>query len=202
MYVRELTISIAILRMKYHSCEIFLYDPCLQKHLFPPSSNSLRLDMLYACLLSAKTFLDLILEQPLSIFFGLSIPSLSQMGHAISTLVKLSFVEEDGWNLANVRDSINLGFYIGQFVASFEKAGALIDKAQSTPCKVSFPTGCSVAMRRVLAACEAKIAGESEPVGFQGQPGYSAMDETLSAGAAFERIDDAYWEAIIGDLTQ
>jgi hypothetical protein len=202
MYVRELTISIAILRMKYHSCEVFLYDPCLQKHLFPPSSNSLRLDMLYACLLSAKNFLNLVLEQPLSIFFGLSILSLSQMGHAISTLAKLAFVEEDGWNLANVRETINLRSYFNQFVASFEKAGTIIDKAQSTPCKVSFPTGCSMALRRVLAACEAKIAAESEPVGFQGQAGYSALDETLSLAVAFENIDDAYWEAIIGDLTQ
>lgn len=156
--------------------------------------------MLYVCLLSAKTFLDLMLENPLSCYFGYSIINLSQIGHALSTLVKLSFVEEDGWNLTNVRETINLRSYFNRFIARFEEAGAVIDKAQLTACKISFPTGCSRAMRRVLAACEAKLASETAEVGFQGDASYSTMDEMLSA-AAQENFDDAYWEAIIAGFT-
>jgi hypothetical protein len=185
--------------MKYRSAEIFLFDSCIQKHLFPTASSSQRLDMLYACLLSAKQFLDFMLEQPQANYLGYSVINCSQIGHALSTLIKLCFVEEEGWNLANVRETINLQFYFNQFIANFERAGEAIDRLQLTPCKASFPTGCSRAMRRVLTACEQKIAAESGTARFQEQSGYVPLDEPLP-NISYDHFDDTYWEAIIGDF--
>lgn len=191
-----------MLLIKYHSTEILLYDACIQKHLFPAASNPHRLDMLYACLLAAKTFVNLMLEQPPADYFGYSQINLSQIGHGLSTLIKLCFVEEDGWNLTNVRETINLHSCFGQIITHFERAGEAIDRLQVAPCKASLPTGCSRAMRRVLVACEVKFAAESEPAGFQAQqPDYAAMEEPLP-NISYDHFDDAYWEAIISDFTQ
>lgn len=155
--------------------------------------------MLYACLLSTKSFLDHTLEQPETNFLGYSLVNCSQIGHALSTIIKLSFVEEEGWNLPNVRETINLQSYFNQFILNFERAGETLDKMQQTPCKPSFHTGCSRAMRRVLMACETKIAAESEPVGFQGQHGYTHLDDPLM-DLPYGQFEDAYWDAIISDL--
>ncbi|KIN04362.1 hypothetical protein OIDMADRAFT_176791 [Oidiodendron maius Zn] len=185
--------------MKYRSTEIFLYDSCIQKHLFPTTGCSQRLDMLYSCLLTAKQFLDLVLEQPRRNYLGYNVINCSQIGHACSTLIKLSFVEEDGWNLGNVRETINLPFYLNQFITNFEAAGETIDRVQLTPCKASFPTGCSRAMRRVLAACEQKYAAESGAATFQEQQAYVPLDEPLP-NISYDHFDNAYWEALISDF--
>jgi hypothetical protein len=192
--------------MNYHSTEIFIYDSCIQKHLFPAGSSSHRLDMLYSCLLAAKGFLDLLLAQPQSNYLGYSIINCSQIGLSLSTLIKLAFVEEEGWNLPNVRETINLQFYFNQFISNFERAGEAIDRMQLNTCKASFPTGCSRALRRVLVACEAKLAAESDAAGsdavaFQGQAGYVPLDESLP-NITYDHLDDDYWEAIISDFTQ
>jgi hypothetical protein len=178
--------------MKYYSTQIFVYDSCLQKSLFPPTANRHRLDMLYACLLPAKAYLDLMLEQPISTYLGLSIIGLSQLGHALSTLIKLSYADEDGWVLADMRPDIDLPGYLDRFAALFEQAGDSIDSIQPAPCKIAYPTGCSRAMRRVRTAYDAKIAAESD--------GFPALGDADLDALSFEHFDDAYWESVIGNF--
>lgn len=113
--------------------------------------------MLYACLLSAKSLLDLFLAEPSSSYFGFSIANLAQLGHACSTLFKLSLVEEIGWDIVYVRQTANIAAYLEQLALRFEQAGTAIDHAQRSPSKESFPTGLGRAMRRMKEFYEAKI---------------------------------------------
>lgn len=145
------------------------------------------------------------IELPESNFLGYSVINCAQIGHAISTLIRLSFVEEEGWNIANVRETINLNFYVNHFITGFERAGQAIDRMQQSPCKASFHTGCSRAMRRVLMAYNAKLAAQSGPEGAQSQQMQQAVyvppDDPL-LNISYEQFDDAYWEAIINDFSQ
>lgn len=155
--------------------------------------------MLYACLLSAKSLLDVFVAQPLSAYFGFSITNLAQIGHACSTLFKLSLVEEMGWDLVHVRQTVNLSAYLDQLVSNFEQAGAAIDNCQRAPSKESFPTGCARAMGRTKAWYEAKVASESESEGHQRQPSFTGIDDMLN-GNGFDYLDDSYWQEIMADM--
>jgi hypothetical protein len=158
--------------------------------------------MLYACLLAAQGFLDRTIELPETNFLGYSVTNCAQIGHALSTLIKLSFVDEEGWNLPNVRETINVHSYFSHFITGFEQAGQAIDRLQQRPCRASFPTGCSRAIRRVMMAYNAKLAAQSTPEGAQAQQAvYVPLDDPLP-NISYEQFDDAYWEAIINDFTQ
>src|SRR4051794_20567879 len=97
--------------MTYHSAEIFLYESSIYNS-FSPNFSSQRIDMLYSCLLAAQSLLEVFIAQPLTSFYGFAVVNLSQIGQACSTLFKLSLVEEVGWDLAQIRQTVNLGGYL------------------------------------------------------------------------------------------
>lgn len=186
--------------MSYHSAEIFLYEPSIHpspSHTTPTPFPSQRLDSLYACLLSAKSLLDIYTAQPLSAYSSLTVISLAQLGHACSTLFKLSLVDCPGWDLGHVRSTVNLGAYFSLLGGMFERAGEMIDGVQGVGCRESFPTGCARAMGRVKAWYEAKVEGgvEVEGVGWADDAGGMGM------GMGFGYLDDLYWQEVMADMS-
>src|ERR1700710_2208448 len=119
--------------------------------------------MLYTYLLCAKSLLDIFIEQPISSYSGFSVTNLAQIAHACSTLFKLSFLEEVGWDLVHVRQTVNLPAYFDQLISNFTQAGAAIDSAQRSPSKESFPTGSARAMARVKDWYVTKVGQDSDP---------------------------------------
>jgi hypothetical protein len=186
--------------MTYYSAEIFLYESSLYVLSTPSTLTSQRIDMLYACLLSTKSLLDVIIAQPLSSYFGFSVTNLAEMGHACSTLFKLSLVEQAGWDLTHVRQTVNLVAYFDQLISNFEEAGATIDRAQRSPSKESFPTGCSRAMGRVKGWYEAKLALDLETQGHQNPTSVTGVDDMMNWNG-FDYLDDSYWQEIMADMT-
>jgi hypothetical protein len=160
--------------------------------------NSQRLDMLYACLISAKSFLDIMSALPLSSFYGLSIVSLSQLSHGLSTVFKLSFLDVPGWDLVHVRETVNLLPYFEHFISQLGQIGAQIDNLQRPPAKRSFFTGCSLAMVRVKGWYEARLAAETEKKQQEEQPGLTGMEDILS-GEKFDFMDDNLYAYFMGD---
>jgi hypothetical protein len=155
--------------------------------------------MLWSCLLAIKSLFEIFLSQPLASFCGFSIIHLSQIGHGLSTMFKLSFVEEIGWDVAHVRETENLLYYFDRFIARFEEAGAAIDQTQNVPCREAFGTGCSRVLRRIKGWYEAKVATESEQENGQEQTSLMGMED-VSIGGSFDYLDDAYWQDILDDL--
>jgi hypothetical protein len=198
-------IILALVRRTFHSAEIFIHEPSLNRSLFPSNLNSQRLDMLYACLVSAKSLLDNIFALPLSSYYGFSIITLSQLGYGLSTAFKLFFIEVPGWDLTYVRSTVNLLQYFEHFIAKFEQAGAQIDNTQPTPTRISFCTGCSRAMGRVKGWYEVRLAAETEEKQREQQTGLTGIDDILGA-ENFNYWDEAFfkgdWEEIMGDFMQ
>ncbi|RDL40971.1 uncharacterized protein BP5553_00950 [Venustampulla echinocandica] len=187
----------------YHSAEVYIYQPSIHPSSHGVSfgtGNAQRLELLYACLISCKTLLDLYLALPLSVYYTVSIVELAEMGHGLTALSRLSLVEQPGWDLAHVRKTVNLLDYFGRLISNFEEVGAAIDQSQPEPCRMSLATGCALAMKRVRAVYEAKVAPESEPQPLQEQPGTAGMNISMNM-EQFDWIDDAYWQELSSDMS-
>lgn len=120
--------------------------------------------MLYGCLVSSQKLLNGYINQPISAYKAFCVIDLSHMGRGLSTLLKLSLLEETGWDLAHVRQTVNLSYYFNELASRFERVGEVIDQKQKRPVRdraSSFPTGCSRAMRMVQQWYEAKIAADA-----------------------------------------
>jgi len=155
--------------------------------------------MFYACLMSCQTLLNSFIETPVSAYFGFSLMDLAHIGHSCSTLLKLSLVEEPGWDLAHVRQTVNAGYYLDQIASKFIQAGNAIDQIQNRVCSESFPTGCGRAMMRVKAWYETKISVETvqDPPAPQAETNVMGMGDTLSVDQMM--LDDADWvEFVMG----
>jgi hypothetical protein len=176
--------------------------------MFPGNLNTQRLDMLYASLMSAKSFLDVFLTLPVSLCNSMSIVTLSQLGHAMSIAFKLSFIEVPGWDIAHVRSTVDMNSYFEQLISRFEQAGAQVDNSQAVPAKRSFCSGGALALGRVKGWYDARVAADAEK-GRQEelQTGLTGMEDLLS-GEKFDDFDDMYllgdwkWEDIMGDFMQ
>lgn len=154
--------------------------------------------MMSTCLLAVQKLLELSIAQKVSKCAALSGAQLSFIGLGLSTLFKLSVVEQPGWDLAQVRQNVNVFDFFDHLIKKFEQAGADVDHLQPEPCRLSFQEGCSRAMRRVRGVYETKmgvvsgtnLVPEQE---MSGMDGLTAMDQ-------YDWIDDAYWQDMIGGM--
>lgn len=142
--------------MSLNSAEVFTFEPSIYKPFFQASAvggiSSRRIDMLYGCLISSQKLLNGYINQPMSAYNGFCVIDLSHMGRGLSTLLKLSLVEETGWDLAHVRQTVDLSYYFNELASRFESIGEVVDGMQTRPVKdraSSFSTGCARAMRMV-----------------------------------------------------
>jgi hypothetical protein len=187
--------------MTYHSTEIFLYDPALQQSPIAVGfvkGEPHRLDMLHSCLTSAQSLLASFLAQPLSIYFSLCVIELSHIGQSLATIFKLTMVDEPGWDLTYVRKTANTCDYFDLMISKFEQVGAIIDQSQPEPCRNSFPTGCSNAMRKIKGVYEARIAAETAQNTSQEQTNSIGLDGIIN-GDQIDWMDDVYWQELLND---
>jgi hypothetical protein len=137
---------------------------------------------------------------PVSEYFGFSLMDLAHIGHGFSTLLKLSLVEEAGWDLPHVRQTVNVLYYFDQISSKFIQAGSAIDHIQNRICSESFPTRCGRALLKVKGWYEAKISAETiqQPFPSQEETNLMGMGDTLSVDLMM--LDDADWvEFMMGD---
>ncbi len=149
--------------------------------------------------MSCQALLNKFVEMPVSAYFGFSLMDLAHIGHSCSTLLKLSLVEELGWDLAHVRQTVNAEYYFDQIASKFIQAGNAIDQIQNRVCSESFPTGCGRAIMRVKAWYETKISAEmmQDPLIPQNQTNIMGMGDTLSVDQMM--LDDVDWvEFVMG----
>lgn len=186
--------------LHYRTAEIFLHEASLQKTLFPTSplesSKSHRIDMLYACLLSCQKALDHLFTQPLEHFSRLPVLQLSHLGHSLSTLVKLSLVDEIGWDLVQIRQRVNVVTYFEIFISKLEQVGAEMDLRHTSPLKRSLPSMCSRAMRKVKEWYETKISEFDDNL-LQQSTAMLATDFQVDMSFLG---DDQYWQDLMGSF--
>ncbi|KAH7336166.1 hypothetical protein BKA65DRAFT_28790 [Rhexocercosporidium sp. MPI-PUGE-AT-0058] len=145
-----------IMLFSFNSAEVFTFEPSIYKPFFQTRAvggiNSQRIDMLYGCLVSSQKLLNCYIDQPIAAYKGLCVIDLSHMGRGLSTLLKLSLVEETGWDLVHIRQTVDLSYYFNELASRFERIGEVVDRMQKRPVRdraSSFHTGCARAMRMV-----------------------------------------------------
>ncbi|CAG8954323.1 hypothetical protein HYFRA_00005946 [Hymenoscyphus fraxineus] len=185
----------------YYSVEVFLYEPIIQSN--PPSfvfgnGNAQRLEMLSTCLLAVQKLLDLSIAQKVSRFAALSGPQLSFIGLGLSTLFKLSVVEQPGWDLAQVRQSVKIFDYFDHLIKQFEAVSVTADQLHPEPCKLSFSEGCGRALKRTKGVYETKM-GVVSGANLVPEHEISGIDGGLPS-MEFDWIDDAYWQDMMGGM--
>jgi hypothetical protein len=149
--------------MCYNSAEVLLYEPSLYKSLLnPKDAVSQRLDMLYGCLLASQKLLDGYVAMSPSEYYGFSIVDLAHLGRGLTTLLRLSLLDENGWDKHHVRQTADLIYYFDHVGGIFEQVGSTMDQGQRKKVRDSFPTGCARAMKRVKVWYESKIALEAD----------------------------------------
>jgi hypothetical protein len=72
------------------------------------SSSFQRLEPLYACLNSIKSWFDIFFEFPLNAYLGISFPFFAQLGHCVVALYRLSTLEVPGWDKDLLRQTADL----------------------------------------------------------------------------------------------
>ncbi|CAG8981366.1 hypothetical protein HYALB_00013895 [Hymenoscyphus albidus] len=185
----------------YYSVEVFLYEPIIQSN--PPSfvfgnGNAQRLEMLSTCLLAVQKLLDLSIAQKVSKFAALSGPQLSFIGLGLSTLFKLSVVEQPGWDLAQVRQSVKIFDYFDHLIKQFEAVSVTADQLHPEPCKLSFSEGCGRALKRTKGIYGTKM-GVVSGANLVPEHEISGIDGGLLS-MEFDWIDDAYWQDMMGSM--
>jgi hypothetical protein len=187
--------------LSYRSAEVYIYENGLQKALFPTSTldptPSHRLDMLYACVISTKGLLDSYLMHPSS-FFEFSALDLGHLGHGLSTLLKLSVLDDPCWDLAYLRRTVDLVSYLNQLIEKFEAAAATLAALQLGPNKESFSRGCARAMKRVQNWYEARLAAEAAQNVSKEQNDAMQIDDMMGVDQ-FDYMNDVYWLELMGD---
>ncbi|KAL5317410.1 hypothetical protein ACEPPN_014505 [Leptodophora sp. 'Broadleaf-Isolate-01'] len=190
--------------------QVFTFEQSIYKPFFQTSAvggvNSHRINMLYGCLVSSQKLLNGYINQPISAYKGLCVIDLSHMGRGLSTLLKLSLVEEAGWDLTHVRRTVDLSYYFNELASRFESIGEVIDRMQKRPVRdraSSFHTGCARSMRMVQQWYEAKIAAEAVQNGqraLQEPPAVplTGMDDVM-LDDTFDYMNDANWLDLMGD---
>lgn len=196
--------STALVRICYHGAEISLYEHSLIQTAWPPSfsgsSETQRLDMLFSCLSACKSTLDIALSAPASAYSTLSIMDLGHIGHGFSTLIKIILADEPGWDMLQIRQAANFHYYFDNITAKFEEAGDEIDAKQAIPYGHSFPKGCAIAMRKVKARYERKLAASMEQTTETVQEPTNVMGIEGLNGDDLQGLDDAYWLEFVGGL--
>jgi len=196
----DLMKSIGILLTNYYCAQLGLLEPCVDKGLWPSGGpnvgNPHRLDMLYYALTVVKVLLDQVFGQPIEAYLAFSGADIVSLGYGLTTLIKLSFINEPGWDLNYVRQTVSFASYFDKCYMNFEQAGSIIDGSQVQPCRPCFQTLAAQKMKKTKAWFDAKVAAESQPQHTDGQPEQGALESDIDMNMEF---DDKFWEDLLRD---
>ncbi|OAL38891.1 hypothetical protein AYO20_01642 [Fonsecaea nubica] len=136
-YKASMTLDIAqsvLLLMHYHAVETFLCEIALDENV--PASrygsfSTTRLDLLFACLSSAKNFFELFHSLPSSIYFDLPYCIFTIVSHLFVDLSKLSLCQHEGWDQNYVATCLNFGDVMDHLSKKTEEASEFLQTNQS-----------------------------------------------------------------------
>ncbi|OAL20505.1 hypothetical protein AYO22_08806 [Fonsecaea multimorphosa] len=117
------------LLMNYYAVETFLTEIALDDNIPASRYGSFsvtRLDMLFACLTSAKHFFEIFQSLPASIHFDLPYSTFTIVSHLYVLLSKLSLCIHDGWDQNYVATYLNFSDVLDQLSKKAEEARELV----------------------------------------------------------------------------
>jgi len=181
--------------MHYHSVEIHLYEIGLSKpHNNGTDQGFKRLELLYACLLSAKSFVEAFFLIPLASYCSLSFVTWIQLSHTLTIICRLLLVNSEGWDIAHAREVVDFPAILQRLAEKFLEAKKITEAIQAIdPEKNTFNQYAQI-MQWVKLNYESILSTKS--LGSQQSLDFSA-DEVMMGD--FLNPDDAFWQDFVGD---
>jgi hypothetical protein len=180
--------------MHYHSVEIHLYEIGLSE---PPHSGKnpsfRRLELLYACLLSTKSFLEAYFMIPTASYHNLSFVTWIQLSNTLAILCRLLLVNVEGWDLAHARELVDFPATLQHLIEKFKDAKKIADATRTVEEEKDTFYQYTQMMQWVKSNYESRLSSNSmEP----------QQNEDLAADEAmmghFLNLDDAFWQDFVG----
>jgi hypothetical protein len=181
--------------MHYHSVEIHLYEIGLSKpHNKGPDQSFQRLELLYACLLSAKSFVKAFFLIPAVSYYSISFVTWIQLSHTLTILCRLLLVNSEGWDIAHAREVVDFPAILQRLTEKFLEAKKITEAIRAIdPEKNTFYQYAQM-MQWVKLNYESILSSES--LGSQQSVDFSA-DEAMMGD--FLNLDDDFWQDFVGD---
>jgi hypothetical protein len=184
----------APLLMHYHSVEIRLYEIGLSE---PPHNTNnpsfRRLDILYACLLSTKSFLEAYFMIPSTSYRNLSFVTWVLLSNTLAILCRLLLVDVEGWDLAHARELVDLPGILQRLIEKFTEAKEIADTTRTIEEEKDIFYQYAQMMLWVKSNYESRLSIKSME---SQQSGDLTADEAMMGD--FLNIDDAFWQDFVG----
>ena len=103
--------------MSYQSVNILLLEAAIMDTMRILTYNPRRIDLRWSCIMACKSLLDTFLAVPHSDYHAIPNSSLCHVSFSLMILFKVSFLEDPGWDLNHVRETIQLESYFNHFVS-------------------------------------------------------------------------------------
>jgi len=180
----------------YYAAEICLYEVGFKLSsttgVVYHDLGSLRLcDILYACFQATRSWFDSYLSVSIEDSFTLNVTTFGQLFHAIGALHKLSVFDIPEWDIAMVRETLDLSNLLGQIALRVEDAGNLYSeevKIQNNAWKF-----CAAKLRNCKIWWDSTLAQETDA--FAGGRAWSeGFNEELLPFMNFESFDEYFWQ--------
>jgi hypothetical protein len=181
--------------MHYHSVEIHLFEIGLSKpHHTGTNESFQRLELLYACLLSAKSYIEVFFLVPTASYYSLSLVTWIQLSHTLTILCRLLLVNSEGWDVAHARELLDFAAVLKRLFEKFLEAKKIIEDIRVVDLEKNVFYQYAQMMQWVKSNYESIVSSKS--LGSQQSVDFSA-DETMMG--EFLNLDDAFWQDFVGD---
>jgi hypothetical protein len=109
-----------------YSTELTINEIALSKALIISNNSDFqRLESLYACLNSIKSWFDVFLTIPPAAYVGFPFSVGSQLGHCLIALYRISTLDDPAWNKDIVRNTANLTLILDQVTDNMRQSAEL-----------------------------------------------------------------------------
>jgi hypothetical protein len=182
--------------MNYCAAEICLYEVGFKLSsttgVVRQNLESLRItDTLYACFQATRSWFESYLSIPFADYCTLSLLHFGQLFHAIGALYKLSVFDVPEWDIATVRETLDLSSLLDQVVLRLEAAESLY--AGSTVVQNSPWSFCISKLRYYKAWWDMTVAPEMDTSADVGNwP--EGFNEELLPRMNFDSLDQYFWQ--------
>lgn len=181
--------------MHYHSVEIHLYEIGLSgPHHTGNNQSFQRLELLYACLLSAKSYIQAFCQVPTTSYSSLSFVTWIQLSHTLTILCRLLLVNSEGWDVAHAREVVDFPTILQRLIEKFSEAKKITEATQVVDPEMNTFYQYAQMMQWVKSNYESRLY--LKPLGSQ-QSADLWADEAMMGD--FLNLDDAFWQDFVGD---
>jgi len=180
--------------MHYYSIEIYLYEVGLSEaHQSSNSQNFQCLEHLYACLLSAKSYLEAYFLVPTASYSSLSFVTWVQLANTLSVLARLLLVDTEGWDLTHAREVAGFATVLEHLIERFQDASNITEASPVAAEEEDTFYQYSKMMQWVKSKYESAISINSPERANVDLP----ASEVITGD--FMYLNDAFWQDFVGN---